>query len=119
SQVTRDTSSYVDLSLAGDGRTIATVEAQTHNSLHVMPEGAGSAQAREIPSEGFPNYDVVWTRDGQLLTSVMRGGVALINPATASKTLLFSQFHVAGFAPSCPDGRILFQAVPDNKIEGH
>ncbi|HEY1677574.1 MAG TPA: protein kinase [Candidatus Sulfotelmatobacter sp.] len=119
SPVTRDTNSYADLSLAADGHTMATVEGQTHNTVYVMADGAGSAQAREFPTDGFPNYEVGWTPDGQLLTSVIRGSVVLLNPGNGSKTPLLSQMHFPGFARACPDGHVVFSAVLESKIEGH
>jgi serine/threonine protein kinase len=119
SPLTRDTSAYSDLSLAADGRTLATVEGQTHNKLYVMPEGAASEKAREIPIEGFPIYEASWTKDGQLLMSITRGSVALLNPADGSKTPLFTQTRYPGFASSCPDGHIVFSALTPDKIVGH
>ena len=119
SPLTRDTSAYSDLSLAADGRTLATVEGQIHNKLYVMPEGAASEQAREIPIEGFPIYEASWTKDGQLLMSITRGSVALLNPADGSKTPFFTQTRYPGFASSCPDGHIVFSALTPDKIVGH
>jgi eukaryotic-like serine/threonine-protein kinase len=117
--VTRDTNSYIDLSVAGDGRTIATVARQTFNNVYVMPDGAPTAQAREFPMEGYPSYEVGWTPDGQLLLSNIQGTVSLLNPATGGKTPLLAQMHFPGFAHACPDGHIVFGAVPENRIEGH
>jgi eukaryotic-like serine/threonine-protein kinase len=119
SPVTRDTNSYVDLSLAADGHTLATVEGQTHDALSVMPDGVANAQAREFPTEGFPSYEVAWTRDNQLVLSVRHGSVALLNPGTGSKTPLLSQLRSPGFARLCPDGHIVFSALAENKMEGH
>ncbi|HEU5336507.1 MAG TPA: protein kinase [Terriglobales bacterium] len=119
SPVTRDTNAYIDLSLSADGHTMAAVERQVHNSLYVMSEGASSAQAREFPTEGFPTYEVGWTRDGQLLRSVFRTGVTLFNPQTGAKTQLFPQVRFAGFAHSCPDGHLVFAAVPAAQFVFH
>lgn len=117
--VTRDTNSYIDLSVAGDGRTIATVAQQTLNNTFVMAADAGSAQAREFPMEGFPPYGVDWTPDGQLLQSAVQS-VALLNPATGARTpLVLSQSRFPGFARSCPDGHIVFMAAAESKIEAH
>ena len=119
SPVTRDTNAYSDLSLAADGRTLATVEGQIHNTVYVLADGASSTQARDFPTEGFPRYELGWTPDGQLLTSMLRGGVMLLNPNTGAKTPLLSQVHIPGFARSCPDGHFVFAAVPDGKNEVH
>jgi len=119
SPVTRDTNAYIDLSLSADGHTLAAVERQVHNNLYVMTADASSAQAREFPTEGFPAYEVGWTRDGQLLRSVLRTGVTLFNPQTGAKTQLFSQVRFAGFTHSCPDGHLVFAAVPADKFVFH
>jgi serine/threonine protein kinase/Tol biopolymer transport system component len=119
SPVTRDTNSYIDLSVAADGHTLAAVERQIHNKAYVMPDGASSSQAREFPTEGFPTYEVGWTRDGQLLMSVLRTGVILFNPQSGAKTHLFPQVRFPGFARSCPDGHLVFAAVPGSKIVTH
>jgi len=119
SPVTRDTNAYIDLSLAADGHTMAAVERQIHNRTYVMPGDASSPQARELPTEGFPTYEVGWTRDGQLLRSVFRTGVVLFNPLSGTKNQLFPQFRFAGFARSCPDGHLVFAAVPESKIVFH
>jgi len=119
SAVTRDTNSYVDLSLAADGHTLAAVERQTHNTASVMPAGASSAQARQLAMEGSPSYEVGWTRDGRLLMSVANTGVTLLNPDSGAKTPLFSQIHFPGFAHSCPDGQLVFMALASSKIHAH
>ena len=119
SPVTRDTNAYSDLSLATDGHTLATVEGQIHNSLSVLADGASNTQAREFPTEGFPRFELGWTPDGQLLVSVFRGGVVLLNPNTGTKTPLLSQLRIPGFARSCPDGHLVFTSVPEGKNEVH
>jgi eukaryotic-like serine/threonine-protein kinase len=119
SPVTRDTNAYTDLSLAADGRTLATVEGQTHNTVYVLADGASSTQAREFPMEGFPRYELGWAADGQLLVSVFRGGITLLNPNTGTKTPLMSQVRIPGFARSCADGHLVFAAAPESKNELH
>jgi serine/threonine protein kinase len=119
SAVTRDTNSYVDLSLAADGRTAAAVERQTHNNAYVLPAGASSTQARQLAMEGSPSYEVGWTLDGKLLMSVANTGVTLLNPDSGAKTPLFSQSRFPGFAHSCPDGHFVFMALSPTKIEAH
>ena len=118
SPVTRDTNSYIDLSLAADGRTLATVLRQTHQSPYVMPEGAGSSQAREL-NTGSLVEDVSWTRDGQLITSSPTSGLALLNPDSGVKTPLVTQVADANFARACPDGHIVFSVPAAGKIQNH
>jgi serine/threonine protein kinase len=119
SPVTRDTNTYIDLSLSADGRALATVERQNHNNAYVMPDGVTSSQARPLTLEGSPSYEVGWTRDGQLLVSVSNTGVTLLNPDSGAKTPLFSQTRFPGFARSCPDGHLVFMAIAEDKLEAH
>jgi Tol biopolymer transport system component/predicted Ser/Thr protein kinase len=119
SPVTRDTNTYVDLSVSADGHTIATVEMQTHNNAYVMAESASSSQARQLALEGAPPYEIGWTHDGQLMMSVVGTGVTLVNPDSGTKTPLFSQVRYPGFAHSCPDGHLVFMALASTKIEAH
>jgi serine/threonine protein kinase len=119
SPVSRDTNAYSDLSLSSDGHVIATVGNQLLNKTYVLPDGATSSQAREFTNEGFASYEVGWTPNGQLLTSVLRGSVALLNPESGARTPLLPQSRAPGFARSCPDGHVVFSAIPENKIESH
>jgi len=119
SPVSRDTNAYSDLGLAADGHTMATVETLIHNQVYLMPDGASSSKAREFPGDESPNYELGWTRNGQLLMSAMGGGVTLLNPASGAKTPLLSQVRLPGFARSCPDGHIVFTAAPEAKTEVH
>ena len=113
SPVTRDTNAYVDLTLAADGHTMATVERQLLNHTYVVPDGAASSQAREFPMQGFPNYEIAWTPNSELLMSMAGGGVTLLNPGSGARTPLLSQVRFPGFARSCPDGHVVFTAAPE------
>lgn len=115
--VTRDTNSYTDLSVAGDGRTLATVEVQTLETLSVLAAEGGSAGARDFPLEDGRAFSVAWTSGGQMVTS--GGGAALVNPETGTRTPILSQVRLPMSVRSCPDGRLVFGAVPEDKIEAH
>ena len=119
SPVTRDTSTYTDLSLAADGHTLATVQGQRHMTPYVTSDGATSSQSRPLTMEGSPSYEIGWTRDGQLLISVSNTGVTLLNPDSGTKTPLFSSTRSPGFARSCPDGHLVFMAGAEGKIQAH
>ena len=100
SPVTRDTNAYTDLSVAADGRTVATIERQTHQNPYVVSDG-GSSQAREFTMEGSPSDEVSWTRDGQLLVTATDSGITLLNPGSDAKTPMLSQFSYPDFAHAC------------------
>jgi Tol biopolymer transport system component len=68
--ITRDTNSYDTLTVSADGKTAATVQVRTTNSLSLLP-GAGAqgnttvqplTQAQDVQS-------VAWSADGKLLVS--------------------------------------------------
>jgi eukaryotic-like serine/threonine-protein kinase len=68
--ITRDTNTYDTLTLSADGKTAATVQVRTTNSLTLIPNASLPAgistqplpQARDVRS-------VAWTADGKLLVS--------------------------------------------------
>ena len=66
--VTRDTNRYITLTRSADGKTLASVQLKTTQSLHILP-GAGSQSADFKPV--FPAGREVrgfnWTADGALL----------------------------------------------------
>ncbi len=116
SPVTRDTNSYVDLSLAADGHSLAAVLSQSQSNPFVMPDGASSAQARQITT-GSSITSASFTREGQLITSFPAGGVALLNPESGAKTPFLPQFSFANFARACSDGHIVLSAQSGTKIQ--
>jgi eukaryotic-like serine/threonine-protein kinase len=117
--VTRDTSDYIDLSLAVDGHTLATVERKIQSNVYVMPDGGKSAEAQEFMMEGVQTHEVGWTPDGHLLMSFFPPGVTQLEPDSGMKTPWLSTIRSAGYARSCPDGHLVFTAAPEGKIEGH
>ena len=111
--VTRDTNSYSEPSLAADGRTLVSVLSQAHYNLFITPSPLNSGQAHQVTS-GAPIASFSWTGDGQLVTaSDSDSGLALLNPESGRKTPLFVQMGTRADNPSaCADGRyVLFSAV--------
>jgi eukaryotic-like serine/threonine-protein kinase len=107
--VTRDTNSYVDLSLSADGHTAAAVLRQAHVAQSVLALGGG-AQEHSFGT-GAMNDMVSWTRDGKLLTSGAAGGLTLLNLESGSQTPFASQIPAANFARTCADGHAVFSAI--------
>jgi Tol biopolymer transport system component len=112
--VTRDTNSYVDLSLSADGHTAAAVLRQVHLTQSVM--AVGSSQEQFFGAGSF-NDMVSWTRDGKLLTSAIGGGLTLTNLESGSQTPFASQVPASNFARACADGHVVFTAL-DPKRNG-
>jgi Tol biopolymer transport system component len=106
--VTHDISDYADLSLAGDGHTLATVLQQSHFDLFMTAASAlGSGQADQLTS-GMPIGDFSWTPDGQLVIN-QDLTLDLFNPQSRSKTPLtaWEQDGAAFLSASCANGRYI------------
>jgi serine/threonine protein kinase len=116
--ITRDTNSYVDLSLAGDGRTLATIMRQSHLSAYVMSADGDGAQARQLNGASSVT-DVSWTKDGQLITSSPTSGLALLNSESGVRTPFQSQMVLPNYARPCPDGHIVFSAKGQGQNQLH
>ncbi|HTZ47307.1 MAG TPA: protein kinase [Verrucomicrobiae bacterium] len=113
--VTRDTNSYVDLSVSADGRAVAAVMRQVHMSESVLPLGGGSSQERPF-NTGTPNDMVSWTRDGKLLVSAAAGGFTLVNLESGAQTPFASQVTLPNFARACADGHVVFSAIDVKRV---
>ncbi len=113
--ITRDTNSYSDLSVAADGRTIATVLKENHWNLFVAPESAmGNDGSRQITS-GSRTDKFSWTPDGRLIVD-QDFVLSSVNPDTGLKTPLMSEEHALAADPSaCANGRdIVFMLALHN-----
>jgi eukaryotic-like serine/threonine-protein kinase len=106
--VTRDTNSYVDLSLSADGHTAAAVLRQAHLSQSVI--AVVGSQEQPFGAGSF-NDMVSWTRDSKLLMSAAGGGLTLANPESGSQTPFASQVPAPNFARACADGHVVFSAL--------
>jgi len=62
SPVTRDTNSYSDLSVAGSGRLLATVQNEYRWNLQIMPSTGTGAQARQVTSAS-DDTNITWGRE--------------------------------------------------------
>ncbi len=102
--VTQDINDYADLSLAGDGRSLATILNVSRWDLFIAP-AATPDKIQQITS-GRPVGTFSWTPDGQLLIT-QDLTLSLLNPATGAKTEMTTASEGGGLAahPSaCPNG---------------
>jgi eukaryotic-like serine/threonine-protein kinase len=68
--ITRDTNRYLTLTLSADGKTLASVQLKTAQSLYVLPGvGSSSADLKPVLPEGQEVRGFNWTADGALLVS--------------------------------------------------
>ena len=68
--VTRDTNTYETLTVSADGKTAATVQVRTTNSLSLIPGASSQANAPIQPLAQAQDVEsVAWTAGGKLLVS--------------------------------------------------
>ena len=68
--VTRDTNSYNTLTLSADGKTAATVQVKTTETLDLLPGVGLSTQTSAIPHSQVEDVNAFdWTTDGKLIVS--------------------------------------------------
>jgi serine/threonine protein kinase len=88
SPITHDTNTYSDLSLAANGRVLATILSEGRWNLFVMPGSGSSAQARSLTSANAQT-NFTWTLDGQIVGDQENSvGLTRIDLATGSKTVI-------------------------------
>jgi Tol biopolymer transport system component len=114
SPITRDTNSYSDLSVAGNGRVLATVQEEGRWNLMVMPVGAPGAEARQVAlAEADTNF--TWTRDDRLISD-QANVLNVIDPATGGKTVLPGQ-AVSGNPWACNTGDFILFVRFENGVQ--
>jgi serine/threonine protein kinase len=106
SPVTRDTNSYSYLTVAANGKTLATVLSENRWNIFAMPASGPSAQGHNLaPTNSDTNF--TWTRDGFLIAD-QNAVLNRIDPATGTKTTITTQEgKPSGNPNACPDGRYL------------
>jgi eukaryotic-like serine/threonine-protein kinase len=111
SPITRDTNTYSDLSLAANGRVLATILSEDRWNLFLMPDSGSSSQARAI-APAASNTNFTWTPDGQLIGD-QDNLLNRIDPATGSKSVITTEEGKPNGDPSaCADRRsIVFELV--------
>jgi eukaryotic-like serine/threonine-protein kinase len=109
SQITHDTNSYSDLSIAGNGLTLATILYEEHWDLFVAsnPESPGRAVTSTRANTNFS-----WTEDGQLIND-QDDAFTRIDPATGNKsTITPEEGKLAGDFSACGNGKyIVFESL--------
>ena len=107
--VTHDTNTYSDVSVARNGRVLATVMTEGRWNLEVLPASGLPAPPRRVaPVETYTNF--TWTADGALMSDE-RGRLNRLDPASGAKTILATEEGVAAGNPAaCADGRyVIFE----------
>ena len=117
SPVTRDTSSYSDLSIAATGQALAAIQNQERWNLFVMPASGSGAQARSVTAaEAATNF--TWTTDGQIVDD-QSSLITRIDLTSGNKTVLATEEGKPNGNPAaCADGRsIVFELILHGNAE--
>jgi eukaryotic-like serine/threonine-protein kinase len=111
SPITHDTNTYADLSIAANGRMLATILSEDRWNLFLMPDSSSSAQGHSVTS-ATASTNFSWTPDGQLIGD-QANVLNRIDPATGSKTVIaIEEGNPSGNPAACADGRsIVFELV--------
>ena len=107
-RVTRDTNSYFTLTLSADGKTAATVQMKTQDTLNLFPVSGQGLDPAPAPSSQIEDVNAFdWTVDGKLIVS---DGEELSRIATGGvkETALTGDPSAAVLSLArCPDNSIL------------
>jgi eukaryotic-like serine/threonine-protein kinase len=114
--VTNDVNSYSELSVSGDGRTLATVLTNVDSSIALYGPDRGEPIST-LPLRITPNA-IAWATEDRLLYVVGGLSIGTIDRATGSvQSLDTGEITPGDFIASCPDGHILFTGFPKGGSE--
>ncbi len=104
SLITHDTNSYSDLSVAADGRVLATVLSEGRWGLYLMPSSGTGSEAQALTSTAS-DTNFTWTLDGQLIAD-QAGLINRIDVKTGNRTgIAPEELKPSGNPSACSDGR--------------
>ena len=105
-QVTKDTNSYVTITLSADAKTLATVQQKTTRSFYTFPAaGTGANPPAPVLPEEKDVSDFAWSANGGF--DLYEGGdLVRISADGSGKTVLLSGLGISGL-DACRDGRFL------------
>jgi eukaryotic-like serine/threonine-protein kinase len=109
--VTNDVSSYGELALSADGRTLATVLTNIDSSIAWYKPDDG-VPLSTTPLRITP-YRIAWANEDRLLFAIPRVDIGWIDRATGEvHTFDLGETTAGDYITTCPDGHILFTAFP-------
>ncbi len=114
--VTNDVNAYSQLALSADGKTLATVLTDVNSTLAYYGRAGGEMMA-STPLHISPT-SFAWADEDHLLLMARNLGIYQMERTTgAVQPLYTSELRIRGYLASCPDGHILFTAIPPNQEE--
>ena len=114
--VTNDVSSYSQLALSGNGRTLATVLTNVDSSIAWYGPDGGEPVST-LPLRITPST-IAWATEDRLLYTAGGLSIGTIDRATGSmQSFDTGEIAPGDFIASCPDGHILFTGFPKGGSE--
>jgi Tol biopolymer transport system component len=109
--LTNDLNSYEGLALSSNGKTMATVLTNRDTNLSLY-KGSGGALVSSVPLRMSAGR-LSWLDDKRLVVLTPRVAIGKLDPATgAVERIDVGDLQLAASLTSCPDGRIVFPAIP-------
>jgi eukaryotic-like serine/threonine-protein kinase len=114
--VTNDVSSYSELALSADGRTLATVLSNIDSSVAwYKPEGGVPLSTTPLRITPFR---IAWANEDRLLFAIPRVDIGWIDRATGEvHTFDIGEAAPGDYIAACGDGHILFTGFPKGATE--
>jgi serine/threonine protein kinase len=110
-RITNDTNNYSDLSLSGDGKTLATILNESNFGLSVISASSNGSELDHQAESHDPAYTFAWTHDGKILVD-RENKIARTDPETDQQNPILSDKFPSFLPVECGDGRyIVFASV--------
>src|SRR5580704_5827038 len=110
-EITKDTNSYLTLTLSADGKTLATVQQKTLRSFYVFPAaGTGAVPPNPSLTQETRMDDFSWTSSGDFYLHE-GSDILRISSEGSAKTLLLNDNGAFGMH-TCSDGNTLIFSWP-------
>jgi eukaryotic-like serine/threonine-protein kinase len=109
--VTNDVNSYSQLALSADGKTLATVLTNLDSSVAFF-KGEGGKILSSTPLRITPS-ELAWADEEHLLLITPNTGISKLERATGTlQSIATGDLDTFEFIQTCPDGHVVFSAVP-------
>jgi eukaryotic-like serine/threonine-protein kinase len=109
--LTNDLNSYEGLALSSDGRTMATILTNRDTTLSLY-QGSGGPLVSSVPLRISPGR-LGWIDEKHMVVLTPRVAISKLDPSTgAAERIDVGDLQLASSIAACPDGHIVFPAIP-------
>jgi eukaryotic-like serine/threonine-protein kinase len=114
--LTNDLNAYSQLAVSADGKTLATVMTNVNSSLGYY-KGDGGPMISSTPLRTTPNA-LAWADEDHLFLVTRGTGISKLERTTgAVEPIDTGDLDIGQYINTCPDGHVLFIAVPKGEGE--